>query len=768
MSLPGKLCIGILEEDNPLKSYFRFKPLLVEEEGKYVPFESGQLYPEEGCIRIVPDKNESSHFKARMRRIGLFSVVDLSAHPNENDKIRPNKNYQGDSGEQNAFIIYSDVVREPAPGMIFQILSLNPDEDIPEIIPFIPGTPKLLIRNAEGIMDGCWSWEPVSEEGAENQARLIKSEESCPVSQMQIFDIPGFRDEKLSFAILPPAVIGQVSDIPAEKTAASAPTAEPSPAPAPVPAAEPEKPWISHDASIMPKPIDPHLSPMQQMLAAQVGLNPRRGRSLQELIEEKWQHSRINQLGHSVAVVTGSPVSSPVETAVEAVRAAWKNPDMRQALLESLGGIDEFGISMQECREIIRKSTIEQQMNELEAKRLELIGEMEHLRQGRDSLKAQLKQEIRLDEAAAFADAVQKTEAAKARQAQFEKQAEEAQAAAKSAQDVLDALANGKLEKRLQEFAMNSHILEQLEKAKQLPKAPEKSLPLEKIDLETLVQRVSDRFAAEGWIRDQKFIVNLCVCAVLSPMLMLSGAAGSGKTRAAQLLSDALGWTGAGRYAAFGPGESPLAEEEGIAALSANPGDPAMILLDDVNLHDAADPLRGLSLLMHHPEWRMCLTLQDAGAGNAIPANLFDRGFTIRLSRPSSADPWQPEQKTTIEPFAPASLRSIRESAVAMVPDNVAPATAERMSALRRKLGEYGVALSRRTLDDTWHYCGLMTALLKDEISQAEIFDLAVSQRVLPALLATAPLDLLARLPEILKDMPACQAFLNQPLPIQI
>ena len=32
MTLPGKLCVGILEEDNPLKSYFRFKPLLMAQE----------------------------------------------------------------------------------------------------------------------------------------------------------------------------------------------------------------------------------------------------------------------------------------------------------------------------------------------------------------------------------------------------------------------------------------------------------------------------------------------------------------------------------------------------------------------------------------------------------------------------------------------------------------------------------------------------------------------------------------------------------------
>ena len=92
MSLPGKLCIGIIEEDNPQKSYFRFKPLLVAEDGRYIAYDVTDNYPENGCIRIVPDKNESSRFKARMRRMGLYCMVDLRDHPDDNDKIRPNKN----------------------------------------------------------------------------------------------------------------------------------------------------------------------------------------------------------------------------------------------------------------------------------------------------------------------------------------------------------------------------------------------------------------------------------------------------------------------------------------------------------------------------------------------------------------------------------------------------------------------------------------------------------------------------------------------------
>ena len=105
MSLPGKLCVGILEEDNPLRSYFRFKPLLIDQDGRYVPYEANEEYPKEGCIRIVPDKNESYHFKTRMRQIGLFCVIDLRQHTGESDKIRPNKNFRPDGEETNANII---------------------------------------------------------------------------------------------------------------------------------------------------------------------------------------------------------------------------------------------------------------------------------------------------------------------------------------------------------------------------------------------------------------------------------------------------------------------------------------------------------------------------------------------------------------------------------------------------------------------------------------------------------------------------------------
>ena len=38
MALPGNYALGYLEEDNPLKAYFRFRPLFLHEDGRYHPF----------------------------------------------------------------------------------------------------------------------------------------------------------------------------------------------------------------------------------------------------------------------------------------------------------------------------------------------------------------------------------------------------------------------------------------------------------------------------------------------------------------------------------------------------------------------------------------------------------------------------------------------------------------------------------------------------------------------------------------------------------
>ena len=791
MSLPGKLCIGILEEDNPQKSYFRLKPLLVEADGRYVPYTQHGDYPLEGGIRIVPDKNESYHFKSRMRHMGLFCVVDLRAHPDDNDKIRPNKNFREEGPELNACIIYSDVVREPAPDMIFQVLP----ESLRDTILPAPRTQKVLLKG-EGLHPERYAWEALPE--TDGKAQLLPTDETCPEGSVQLFELEGFGGEKICFAIVPPANVAQLSDAlaprpartePAEATHAPAPAPRPveaprpaeaprpveaprpaeaprpvePPRPAPQPEPQPEpnaKPWLHHDSSMDPRPIDPRLSPAQRNLAAQSGLNPRRGRSLQELIDEKWQRSRLNQLGMAVAPIqTGAPVTSPVDSAVEAVRQVWQQPNLRGDLLSSLSGIEEFGASLEECREAVRQSDIEQHLNALEARRLALLGELDHLSLKYTDVRQSLKAELRRDAEADLAEAVKKADAAKAKQAEYEAQAEAARAAAEDARKAVDALTGETLEQYLSRFALTEHMIERMrllrDEAEPVPAA---APALQNIDLNALAIRVMNRFDASGFAITRLEALNLCACAALSPVLILSGPVGSGKTAAARMLAEALGWTDIDRMVTVAPGRRFAPDDPRLEALRAQPAAPAMLLLDDANLHPAADPLHGLDNGMN-PNWRLVMTVQDGGM--PLSAHTLDRGFTLRLS-PKPATPWRPRAKAPCAPEAPARLNLA-------VPEAPLPAPVEgRMDALRTALNRLDAPVSRRALDDAWRYCALMLWALGDAADPMAVLDRAVAQRILPALLASAPARALYALPSLLEGLPLSQSLLKQPLPVMV
>ncbi|MBQ8973154.1 MAG: hypothetical protein IJ074_08765, partial [Clostridia bacterium] len=199
MSLPGKYCIGLLAEDNPLKSFFCFRPVLLEEEDRFAPFEHPEHFPEQGCIRIVPDKNESSHFKTRMRMIGSFAVVDLRNHIGESDKIRPNKNYRGDGVERNAHIIYSDVVAQPPAGTIFSLLDLRPEEAENQTLPAAPLSREILL-----CVDGAplaQIWRCAQDEHDPELTRLVPSGEEADLESLQTFEIPDGANETAHIAV---------------------------------------------------------------------------------------------------------------------------------------------------------------------------------------------------------------------------------------------------------------------------------------------------------------------------------------------------------------------------------------------------------------------------------------------------------------------------------------------------------------------------------------------------------------------------------------
>lgn len=774
MPLPGKLCIGILEEDNPLKSYFCFKPLLIEENGLYIPFDKHDAYPEDGCIRIVPDKNESSHFKARMRRIGLFAVVDLREHPNDNDKIRLNKNYHGDDTERNAHIIYSDVVREPAPNMIFPLLALTPEEAEGTLLHDAPGSAKFMLRPGDAILDGVWACEAVEEQ---DSVRLVSDPAEVAAADLQVFDIPGFHDKTLSFAILPPTKVEYVAEPALTKPAKAAqaevrkePEVRPVPqserkAPEPVPA-EPtpsapvqEKPWISRSDVFVPvnsESVPPH----QRTLASQSGLNPRRGRSLMEIIDEKWKHSRLEQLGHAVdGLSTDQPVQSPVESVIQALRSVWASRDQREAIADAIVHLDGAEIAMDARRTAIRESAVNAQLNELEAQRLKILGDLEELKRNRGSLRETLKQEIRRDEAAAFADAVQKTEKAQAERERYEAEANRAKNAAKSVEDALNALTDGRFEQRLQEFAINSRAVELLRK-------PDQPAPVREersgcgATAEELILRVRTCFADAGCPISQTDAINLLICASQSPMLLVSGVPGSGKTTMIRLLARALGVEDSLYIAA--PGTDSLAKDESVAELPT--GDvPAIALLDDANLLAFEDLTRGLYTVAEAGKLLLCATVQDDGY--PLTPSVLGRSFTVRLAEEAPDSPWQPKEAVHPKQYAPVAREALRAAfapTLAALPANVT----KRMDKLRADLAVLGIRLSRGTLNALWRYCAAAIPLMP--IEPSAVLDMALAQRAIPAILAGTPVDALSTLPKLLSDLPRCKSLLDQPLPIEV
>lgn len=121
MDFTGRIVLSFLEEDNIQRAYFRIRPLLMQE-GALTQQDIDAL-PDEGYLRIVPDKNEQHTFKDRMRELGSLCVLDLKHIAPEAVKIRSNKNYAPQRGEKNQFIVYSDAVQAVPQQLVYEVIT---------------------------------------------------------------------------------------------------------------------------------------------------------------------------------------------------------------------------------------------------------------------------------------------------------------------------------------------------------------------------------------------------------------------------------------------------------------------------------------------------------------------------------------------------------------------------------------------------------------------------------------------------------------------
>ena len=122
----GTVTLAYVEEDNKQRVIFRVIPLCTREGVAF--HDAAEDFPDEGSLRIVPDKREQSTFKERMRDIsGLCAIHLVNDGAKELIKVRQNRNYSPEAGEHNKLAIYSDVVCEFAEDGCFEVLQPGQD-----------------------------------------------------------------------------------------------------------------------------------------------------------------------------------------------------------------------------------------------------------------------------------------------------------------------------------------------------------------------------------------------------------------------------------------------------------------------------------------------------------------------------------------------------------------------------------------------------------------------------------------------------------------
>ena len=771
MTLPGKLCVGILEEDNPLKSYFRFKPLLVAEEEGYQPFDSAEAFPENGCLRIVPDKNESGHFKARMRRIGRYALLDLRAHAGENDKIRPNKNYHVDPAESNAYIVYSDVVIEPPEGALYEVLDRAAPEDSAHMaltMP-LPGTQRVLFRDESGGVAPAL-WRVAAMEGVEGAVELSREEERVLPEAGRETRLPGFAaEETCVFLAAPGASLLKAAQAPApEKAPASEPPLESEEAPAPEKAPASEKPPRSEPPAPRPERRErseaprerekPRLSARAQAIALQTGLNPRRSRSLQEIIDDRWRRSRIDQLGHPVpAEATGMPVESPVERAVEALRAAWRIEETRPKLAEAVGELDGLCGAIQKGNARRDEEAHARRLNELEAQRLRLLNEVSALEARRADVRERLLEDVRRENARKLEESERKLEALQADIAACEERAQGARAALAAAES-----AYAEAEKRLAARAVETKALRFLQ-TPAAHRSTDDALP----SAGELISDVRTYLDRAGVPLSHDQAVEVLAALTLSPVTVLCGPAFAPKGELARALAGALG-LGSRFLCLTDPRHCEMRDAQ-LRALLEDKNDPApaLILLENCNEAPRA-PFAASVVWQLEPlkrplcPARLLLTARDEG--EPLSTDLLDTAFVLRLEPESADTPWHEEREAPVESELAVSREALR-NVFRPHPEAVTEEARERMARLRADLAAHGVRLSRRTLDAVWNFCAVALPLLRER-SPMRALDIALARRALPAVLSAAPLSALKALPEMVTDLEECRKLLESPLPI--
>lgn len=568
MNFERSLIFSHLEEDNIQRAYFRVRPLLTTEGNAQE--EAVQLWPNEGGLRIVPDRNEQHTFKGRMRSLGDYCVVDLRGLPAEAGKIRTNKNFRPERGEVNQYILYSDTVH-PLPENTFYQLLDGAASDF-AVLAEKAITPLFFIRENETLYGPVRKVEPALPQAAEEAAAML-------------FDVPCPDGVTRQILCMNDTPAKEVTAEPAEKPVQEqlAPVKPEQPAPKPVQEKKApdevlpigkslqildegqstddtlrqlDKP-VSADANLLhqrPAKVTPVFdAPARQtgtlsgtpLVRAPLHVSTQQNKNrTQEVVSTQWNVGKYEP--PAMELPAGAKlrnVANPVESACQQLRTAWNATSAHERLVDCILSLDGIRGQLEAklCKgsnQTILQRVLRDRLQDLEAERLTALCELDKARKDVDTYK----QELLTGLANRIARDTASLEADKQR-AQTEVDALKGQITGLLAErDVLAAHVDelkrdvlpetvGKLFAEAQMIAPTAGIPLRMT-----------SIPGEDVVLEALIERLQGACEASGAAIDRNTAIALLVLLGISQRIGISCATPAAAATLMDNVASAMGW----------------------------------------------------------------------------------------------------------------------------------------------------------------------------------------------------------------------------------
>lgn len=386
MNLEHDLVFCMIEEDDIQRAHFRVRPLLTVEGD--VQEEAARLWPDNGCLRVVPDRNEQHTFKERMRTLGDWCVMDLVGLSAEVNKVRTNKNYRPDKGESNQFILYSDTVKPLPEHTFFHVVEGAPGDY--EGLARQAITPLFYIRQEDTLFGPVSKAAPHMPETAKATQGMLYPL-ACPDGQERVLLCIRHEPQEEALPIGKPLqILDQSKNFEETLSGLNQP--------------------LSRQANLLHQPDAPvaPLPPVQDkplsgtpLFRANMRTSvPQPKNKLQEVVAAQWRVARNEPPTAPLpADAAMRQVENPVEVACSSLRAAWQVPEAQNQLLDFILSLDGMRAKLdarltQATEETPLQMALHARLQDMEAERLSMLLQLDKAKADLDSYRRTVAEQL--------------------------------------------------------------------------------------------------------------------------------------------------------------------------------------------------------------------------------------------------------------------------------------------------------------------------------------------------------------------------------------